>query len=1186
MGAIEGYCRRCLGRVAFGEEPADAPVEPSPADSAPGPGARGPGRLGRYELLEEIGHGGMGIVYRARQAGLDREVALKVLRQGPFAAGAELARFRREAAAAARLRHPNIVAVFEEGEVDGHAYFSMELVRGQSLANETQNGPLEPGRAARYVSIIAAAIAAAHAAGVLHRDLKPANVLIDQDDEPRVTDFGLAKRLDLDDATVTQGIVGSPGYMAPEQADPQRGTIGVASDVYSLGALLYHLLTGRPPFAGASVAATLTQILQNDPVPPRQLNPGVPADLETICLKCLAKSPGDRYATAAALADDLARLREGQPIVARPIGSLERLWRWSRRQPVIAGLTGGVLLLLVVVAVGSSLAALRIEAAREAAILERRRAVEANAKLTETVRLLELQRAEDLLGAGQSPNAMAHWADMVRRDPSNHIAASRLVSALIHRDNALLAVPPMEYQGPILALEVHRSGVGFVAGSRDGTARLWDVRSGRAMSDVLSHDSPVRVARYARNGEYLATGTENGAIQLWHYQTGRPIGAPFGHQRAVVSLDFHPTEALLLSGSEDGTARLWSIPDGHELRALNTTGSGITVVAFSPDGTRFVAGSSGGAVRVWRTDPWKELWRSPIHRTYITAARFSADGTRVLTASRDGTARLWEAETGREAIPALHHDNWVLSAEFSSGGSLILTGCQDGWARFWRATNGQPWGVPLKHDGAVRAAVFGARSARVATASLDVTARLWEPNSGELRCQPLWHGEMVTHVSFAVAASRLVTGSADARVRVWDIQHRRYRPTVVAHGTNSIFPIDLSPDGRQLVTGSDDGTARRWDLATGEGVGVPVEQGEKVLAAAFSPDGQWLATGGITNVRIWKMVGGQTVLQMSGETESYIRQVQFDPSSRVLLTVSKDGAVRLWDARSGQAQAPLLAEAKRVDHAEFSPDGTLVATGSSDETARVWRADTGAPVCPPLSHRDKVEFVTFSPDQRRLLTASSDNHARLWDFRADPPTARTMQHARGIVVARISASGRWIVTASLDRTARLWDAETGLALGPPLAHQDFVGDARFSPDERRLVTACRDGTIRLWDVGTGRALSEALPCGGTADLTQSRFSMDGRRVVAATVRSGVAIWDFPPAPVPVPAWFAAFAEGVGGLRISAQGNPELAPRTAESEYAANPGLIPGDDYYAAVARWLVSKPSARSASPWTSPGQH
>ncbi|MBL9127428.1 MAG: serine/threonine protein kinase, partial [Verrucomicrobiales bacterium] len=295
----------------------------------------------------------MGVVYRARQIGLGREVALKVMRLGPLAGEEDRRRFRREAAAAAALRHPNIVTVFEVGEADGHAYFSMERMEGRTLADEVREGPMAAERAARYGAAIADAVACAHAAGILHRDLKPANVLIGDSDTPRVTDFGLAKRLagthdrgEWAASLETQPgrVFGSPGYMPPEQADPARGPVDARSDVYAVGALLYHLLTGRAPFAAATVTATIAQVLSEDPVPPRRLNSSVPVDLATICLKCLAKEPARRYPTAEALRDDLFSFLERRPVRARPVPWWERLGLWCRRKPVSAALTSALAL--------------------------------------------------------------------------------------------------------------------------------------------------------------------------------------------------------------------------------------------------------------------------------------------------------------------------------------------------------------------------------------------------------------------------------------------------------------------------------------------------------------------------------------------------------------------------------------------------------------------------------------------------------------------------------------------------------------------------------------------------------------------------------------------------------------------------------------------------------------------------
>ena len=323
------------------------------ADSSPPPGTK-VRYFGDYELLEEVGHGGMGVVYKARQMSLNRIVALKMILPGQLTNDAAVRRFRAEAEAVANLQHPNIVAVHEAGVHDGQHYFAMGYVEGQSLAEMVRENPLPAKQAAEYVQKIAEAVHYAHQQGTLHRDLKPSNVLIDAHDEPRVTDFGLAKRLERDSGlTGTREILGTPSYMAPEQAEGKHERIGVASDVYSLGAVLYELLTGRAVFRAATPVETLRLVIDVEPVSPRLLNPKVPRDLETISLKCLEKEPSKRYAAADELAGDLERFLGGKPIRARPIGLPARTWRWCRRKPLVAALEGtAVLLLIAVVVVG------------------------------------------------------------------------------------------------------------------------------------------------------------------------------------------------------------------------------------------------------------------------------------------------------------------------------------------------------------------------------------------------------------------------------------------------------------------------------------------------------------------------------------------------------------------------------------------------------------------------------------------------------------------------------------------------------------------------------------------------------------------------------------------------------------------------------------------------------------------
>lgn len=350
---LEGYCPQCLLGLASTftvEEPLE-PGRPALQDGLPRTSTPS-----GYELLEVLGEGGMGVVYKARQRALNRVVALKMIRSGAFASGSEVRRFRSEAQAVAKLQHPNVVTIHDVGEQDGRPYFSMEYIEGKNLAQIIRQTPLSPERAARYVETIATTVHHAHQRGILHRDLKPANILIDAADQPRITDFGLAKHLEDDtEFTVSGAVMGTPSYMPPEQAAGRRQEIGPASDVYSLGAILYDLLIGRPPFRADTPVDTLRQVLDDDPAPLRLLNRIVPRDLETICLKCLAKEPSHRYASAQELADDLKRFRNREPIRARPIGYAGRFWRWGRRNPTLAALSGLVLLTFGLVAVAALL---------------------------------------------------------------------------------------------------------------------------------------------------------------------------------------------------------------------------------------------------------------------------------------------------------------------------------------------------------------------------------------------------------------------------------------------------------------------------------------------------------------------------------------------------------------------------------------------------------------------------------------------------------------------------------------------------------------------------------------------------------------------------------------------------------------------------------------------------------------
>lgn len=424
----DGLCSACLLRLALDRPVAELESMSTEPEMAPGNGRTAQTRFEGYALLERIGQGAMGIVFKARQVSLNRTVAVKMLLSGALATPAEVRRFRQEAEAAATLRHPNIVAIHEVGEQDGRPFFSMDYIEGQSLSNVINRTPLPAERAARYLQKIAEAIHFAHTHGIVHRDLKPANVLIDANDQPHITDFGLARQIEIEsDLTLTGVALGTPSYMPPEQAAGCRHKMGPQSDIYSLGAILYDLVTGRPPFRADTAVDTLRQVLDTEPVPPRLLNPKVPRDLETICLKCLAKEPGARYESAQALSEDLARFLRHEPILARPVAAPARVARWCRRHPVLALSLATIAALLTATSVAGLLFAKNLEQQLKQQILKGNLFAARQAASSVMLRLHEWRREVAAVAE------MEHLAKLLREGDSK--ALQELMKQLLHRNN-------------------------------------------------------------------------------------------------------------------------------------------------------------------------------------------------------------------------------------------------------------------------------------------------------------------------------------------------------------------------------------------------------------------------------------------------------------------------------------------------------------------------------------------------------------------------------------------------------------------------------------------------------------------------------------------------------------------------------------------------------------------------------
>jgi eukaryotic-like serine/threonine-protein kinase len=513
------------------------------------------GSVPGYEILGELGRGGMGVVYKAQQVGLGRLVALKMILAGGHAREADLARFRTEGEAIARLQHPNNVQVYEVGDYEGKPFFSLEFCPGGNLDRKLNGTPLPALEAARLVETLAGAMHAAHGRNVIHHDLKPANVLLAEDGTPKVTDFGLAKKVESGSGLTQPGaVMGTPSYMAPEQAQGRKA-IGPAADVYALGAILYECLTGRPPFRGSTPLDTIVQVVADEPVRVRQLQPSCPRDLETICHKCLQKEPDRRYASAVELAEDLRRYQAGEPIVARPVGTVERGVKWVRRNPVVASLAAAVLLVLVAgIVVSSYFVYTASEEAEEAS----RQAAAAK---------MQARRAEDARHAIQIDLALRARAErdyarvaalLNEMRPEYHDAwETRYIRNLWLKEAPFPLRTFIGHTGAILSVAFSPNSKCVLTVSADRTARLWDTETGQVKAVLKGASEAVA---FSPDGKRVLTGSEDHTARLWDVETGQEKLALVGHTGIVYSVAFSPDGNRVLTGSHDSTARMWDAP--------------------------------------------------------------------------------------------------------------------------------------------------------------------------------------------------------------------------------------------------------------------------------------------------------------------------------------------------------------------------------------------------------------------------------------------------------------------------------------------------------------------------------------------------------------------------------------------------------------------------------------------------
>lgn len=1117
-----------------------------------------------YRISKELGRGGMGVVYKAFHEKLKRDVALKMIKTGAGKQVNErqLGRFQSEAEAVARMRHPGIVQVFDIETSQEATYFSMEYVDGGCLEDRIADESLPVMESAQIVMRLAEAMNYSHQQGVIHRDLKPANVLLTDEGMPKITDFGLAKQAfetesEQGDAGTSESglsrnhtrvgrILGTPQYMAPEQAAGQASQAGTAADIYALGAILYCLLCGRPPFDADTLAETLRQVQQDEPTPLTDLE-SVPPDLNAICLKCLQKAPEDRYVTAQALAEDLQHFLNGEPVAARPVGPAERLVKWARRRPAVAGLLTAV---VVAVVAGSAIAkyfALETEYQRgltaetkkrekKANDLARIKGLEATQKGALAEEFKEKATSEGLRADTQTQEALTQTAIAEEKTELAEQETERadLASYVDHLNLAQRDWKNAEISTLLKRLEQTKPKNSEEEDLRGFEWHYWN-RKCRADNFTIEGAS---LAAFSPDGLQIAAPSQFSSVGVWDNATGKRIITltPDRQPNAVRHVAFSSKSNRLISTGW-GRFDVWDLETEKNLFNVSGLDGYLRGSSISDDGRRVVAGipnanevPNKNTVKVWDIDAGEESFTVEDHPGPVLNVKFSPDGHRLVICDESGVIKLLDANSGTELFALNGHSQLVKQVAFSSDGKLLASGGQDVFVKIWDTETGRDLLTLEGPTERVSRFAFNSAGSQLATVNSDHTLNLWDTATGQRNATLRGHDQPVAGLAFSPDDGELATCSFDRTVRIWDTKTAKELATLNGH-TRAVTRLAYSPTGKQLASSGSE--VKVWDRTT---MMTGFETGglDGITSVAFSPDGQRLAFASYDNTLTVRDANtDQEIFTLKEGTGSLVfnstsgkpykagttlgnlvlkprgvSSVAFSPDGKRLAAVTQiidsEAAyhIMMVTVRDASTGTELLRIGHVGDSVVFSPDGKHLASGT-----RVYDSKTGEVLLSLKGHSGGIFSVAFSPDGTRVATGCYDKVVRIFSTVTGKELLTFKGHRVAIKCIAFSPDGQRIASAGgsdigseriWSSIVRVWDASSGEEKLQLKGHSNWVLGVAFSPDGKRLATASFDETVKVWDATVGR---ELLSLEGLTDQVHSvTFSSDGHRLAASSGR--------------------------------------------------------------------------------------